>query len=180
MTTNNQIEIPLSKKKIYLMLLGSLLFVGIGIWMIISRHQYADSFPTSNTVMLVVGIISILFFGYIAFFLIKKIPDNTPGLIINEEGIFDNSSSVAAGLVLWSDIQEIKTTAVISQQFIMIIVKNPEEYINKQEGSVKCKAMQMNYKSYGSPISISANALNTDFNELYKMVQNKFAVIKGQ
>jgi len=176
MTTKDQIEIPLSKNKLYLMLAGSLLFVGIGIWMVLFRYQYTNSVFANPVVTMIVGIVSILFFGYIAFFLIKKIPDNTPGLIINGEGIIDNSSSVAAGLVLWSDVQEIKTTTVMNQQFIMIIVKNPKEYIDRQEGAVKRKAMQMNYSSYGSPISISANALNTDFDALYKTVQNKFEV----
>lgn len=179
MKANDPIEIPLSKNKLYVMLVGSLLFVALGIWMIISRHQYDNAAFPNPVIILIVGIVSILFFGYIAFFLIKKLPNTTPGLIINSDGIVDNSSSVAAGLVLWSDIQEIKTTAVMSQQFLMIIVKNPEEYVNRQEGVVKRKAMQMNYKSYGSPVSISANTLNTDFDELYKTVQDKFREAKG-
>jgi hypothetical protein len=105
---------------------------------------------------------------------IKKLPDNKPGLIINSEGIIDNSSGVSAGLVLWKDIIEITTSNVMNQKFLMFIVKNPEEYINRQNGIVKRKAMEMNYRSYGSPISISANTLDTNFEELYELLQRKF------
>jgi hypothetical protein len=95
-------------------------------------------------------------------------------LIINSEGIIDNSSGVSAGLVLWKDIIEITTSNVMNQKFLMFIVKNPEEYINRQNGIVKRKAMEMNYRSYGSPISISANTLDTNFEELYELLQRKF------
>ncbi|NJM80956.1 MAG: hypothetical protein HC854_17510 [Flavobacterium sp.] len=50
----------------------------------------------------------------------------------------------------------------------MIITKNPEAYISRQKGVLKRKTMQLNYKSYGSPICISANALQTNFDSLYQ------------
>lgn len=40
-------------------------------------------------------------------------------------------------------------------------------------------AMKMNYKSYGSPISISANALQTDFDKLHKLMNEKMNEYKS-
>lgn len=170
----NQIEIPLSKQKLYLMLFGSILFVGIGTWLAVNPPKSNHPIFGNSMIILISGIVAIVFFGYTAFSLLKKLPDNKPGLIINSEGIIDNSSGVSAGIVLWTDIIEISVSNVMNQKFLMFIVKNPEEYINRQSGIVKRKAMEMNYKTYGSPVSISANTLDTNFEELYELLQRKF------
>jgi hypothetical protein len=174
MSQENQIEIPLSKQKLYLMLFGSIMFIGIGTWLVIKPPKSNHPIFGNPMLILISGISAIIFFGYIAFTLLKKMPDNKPRLVINSEGIIDNSSGVSAGIVLWKDIIEITTSNVMNQKFLMFIVNNPEEYINRQNGIVKRKAMEMNYKSYGSPISISANTLDTNFEELYELLQNKF------
>jgi len=178
MSEKNQIEIPLSKKKMYLMLFGSIIFVILGIWLVTNPPKNSNPIFGNPMIILISGISAIIFFGFIAFTLFKKLPDNKPGLIINSEGIIDNSSGVSAGIVLWKDIIEIKTTNVINQKFLMFIVENPDEYINRQNGIVKRKAMEMNYKSYGSPISISANTLDTNFEELYNLLVKNFAESK--
>ena len=174
MSEENQIEIPLSKQKMYLMLFGSIIFVVIGTWLVVNPPKSNHPIFGNPMVILISGISAIIFFGYTAFILFKKLPDNKPGLIINSEGIIDNSSGVSPRIVLWTDIIEISTANVMNQKFLMFIVKNPEEYINRQNGIVKRKAMEINYKTYGSPISISANTLDTNFEELYKLLKRKF------
>ena len=174
MTTTGQIEIPLSKKKMILTLIGAIVFVGLGLWFLISPPKTNHWLFGNPTFIFIAGLASVLFFGLIAIVIAKKIPDNKAGLIINDEGIFDNSSGVSAGLVLWSDIKEIKVAQVMSQKFLMFIVNNPQDYIDRQTNALKKKGMQMNLKSYGSPISISANALTTNFDKLYELLQQKF------
>ncbi|EJL64484.1 STM3941 family protein [Flavobacterium sp. CF136] len=174
MSEENQIEIPLSKQKLYLMLFGSIIFVGIGTWLVVNPPKSNHPIFGNPMIILISGISAIVFFGYITFTLFKKLPDNKPCLIINSEGIIDNSSGVSAGIILWTDIIEISTSNVMNQKFLMFIVKNPEEYINRQNGIVKRKAMEINYRTYGSPISISANTLDTNFEELYELLQRKF------
>jgi hypothetical protein len=56
----------------------------------------------------------------------------------------------------------------------MFIVNNPQDYIDRQTNALKKKGMQMNLNSYGSPISISANSLTTNFDNLYELLQQKF------
>ncbi|MFC5978977.1 STM3941 family protein [Flavobacterium salmonis] len=151
-----------------------MIFVIIGTWLVVNPPKSNHQIFGNPMIIFISGISAIVFFGYTTFILLKKMPDNKPGLIINSEGIIDNSSGVSAGIVLWKDIIEISTANVMNQKFLMFIVKNPEEYINRQNGIVKRKAMEINYKTYGSPISISANTLDTNFEELYKLLQRKF------
>ncbi|MDO6431708.1 STM3941 family protein [Flavitalea sp. BT771] len=168
------VEIPLNKKKLTLMLFGSLGFVIIGCWFIIKPPVIENAFLGDPAVIRVAGVLSVLFFGIVAFTLVRKLPDNRPGLIIDDQGITDNSSGVSAGLVLWEDVLEIKISTVYKNRFIMIVVRNPEEYIDRQTNLIKRKAMALNHRSYGSPISISANGLNANFDELYGIIRRQF------
>jgi hypothetical protein len=179
MKTSEKKIIPLSKTKLSLMLIGSLIFVIGGFWLIIKRPIVAIPILGNPVSEIIIGIASIVFFGICAVFIAKKIFDNTAGLIIDDQGITDNSSGTSAGLILWENIQEIKKLTVFNQIFLMIIVKNPEDYINRQTGIIKRKAMELNYKQYGSPISISANGLQCNFNELYDDIQHKFIETKA-
>jgi hypothetical protein len=129
MASPHSIEIALSKNKLTKIIITSAVFVAIGIWMVVSKHSSNNRIFGSPTVVVVMGIISILFFGTIGFLVLKKMKDNTPGLVIDETGITDNASGVAAGHIPWADINEIKITQVFAQKFLMIIVKKPEEYI---------------------------------------------------
>jgi hypothetical protein len=179
MAQDGQIEIPLSKKKMTLTLLGSIIFVGLGIWFLTNPPKINNSVFGNPTVIFIAGIASILFFGLVAATIFRKLSDKKAGLIISRQGIIDNSSGVSAGLILWTDIEEIKVSQVMSQKLLMFIVKNPQDYLNKVKNPLKRKGMEMNYRSYGSPISISANSLQTKFDDLYKLLTDKLKEYKS-
>ena len=174
MTTSGQrIEIALSKKKIILMLIGALAFVAIGLWFVISPPTIPNSYWGNPTKIAIAGYASIVFFGLCAFVLIKKLPDNKPGLIIDQTGLTDNSSGVSAGQILWTDIENISVIEIHSQKLIMLQVTNPQDYIDKQTSSFKRKMMQLNYKMYGTPLSITSNGLKISFDELLSTLTDK-------
>lgn len=179
MTNEEQIEIPLSKTKMTLAFFCSLVFVGLGIWFLVNPPKVRNLILVNPTMIFIIGIVSILFFGLVAIMIFCKFSDKKAGLIINRQGIIDNSSGVSAGLIPWTDIQEITIVQVMHQKFLMVIVKNPQEYLYRVASPVKRSAMKMNYKSYGSPISISANALQTDFDKLHKLMNEKMNEYKS-
>jgi hypothetical protein len=172
------IAIPLSKRKIVQALFISLLFVVLGLWLAIARPDSGNPVLSNPVLLVVIGLASILFFGMGIIVLIRKLNDKKPGLIISNEGIIDNSSGVAAGLIPWSEIEDIKTARVMSQQFLMLIVTNPQQYIQRQTSTIKRKGMELNYKNYGSPISISASALKIGFGELQALLIDKWEANK--
>jgi hypothetical protein len=170
--TAQRIEIPLSKSKLVLMLLGSFTFIAIGFWFIIVPPTPSNSFWGSSIKIAVVSYASILFFGICAFFIIRKIGNNKPGLIIDETGLIDNSSGVSIGRISWSEIEDIFVVEINRQKLIMLQVRNPEEHIARNSG-FKRKMMQMNYKTYGSPLSITSNGLKISFKELHTILIKK-------
>ena len=172
-TSGQTIEIALSKKKIFFMLIGALAFVAIGLWFVISPPTISNSYWGNPTKIAIAGYASIVFFGLCAFVLIKKLPDNKPGLIIDQTGLTDNSSGVSAGQILWTDIENISVIEIHSQKLIMLQVTNPQDYIDKQTSSFKRKMMQLNYKMYGTPLSITSNGLTISFDELLSTLTDK-------
>jgi hypothetical protein len=100
--------------------------------------------------------------------------DTKPGLVIDDEGLIDNSGGLSAGRILWEDIENISVLEMHRQKLLMVRVKNPQDYISRQKTSLKRKVMELNYKMYGTPLSITANGLKLPFQELLALVTQKF------
>ena len=173
---NDKIEIPLSKNKIILLTIGSFLFVIAGIWLFANSTEFQNhSMRLLRNPMVVksVGIISVLFFGATGVYGIRKLFDKKVGLIIDKNGITDNSNASSIGLIEWKDILEIKTEQVMSTKFLLIEVNNPEKYIEKAKNGMKARLMKANMRMYGTPLSITSNTLKYDFNKLEKLIQTE-------
>lgn len=170
--TSETIIIKLSRKKIVLTILGSVLFVLIGIWMV-AKHQEIKRPIDSPLFALTFGIIAILFFGFIAITAVRKLTTQSDGLIISSKGVTDNSSGISAGFIPWEDITTITETAVVNQNFVNIVLKNPEAFISSQKSAFKRKAMTANYRTSGSAVAISANSLDTTHGKLKKILVEK-------
>lgn len=168
--TKNRIEIPLSKKKIILLLIGAAVFVALGIWFVMEPDKFSRGPLRNPTVVTIVGIAAIIFFGFCALYAVRKLPDNKPGLIIDEFGLTDNSSAVSAGHILWTDINDLSVMTIQKQQFILLHVKNPQDYIDRQTRNFKRRMMQLNFKMYGSPLMLNTNGLKITFDELHQLI----------
>ena len=94
--------------------------------------------------------------------------------------MFDNASAVSAGYIPWTDVLEIRETNVVNQTFINLIVKNPQDYIDRQKSAFKRKLMQINYNSYGTVIGISANGLKCEYHELKANLDKTFSDFKSK
>jgi hypothetical protein len=178
MNSYSQIEIPLSKTKIGLLLLASIAFVVLGVLFVMHPEKWSSS-HYNPVIVFTGGLASILFFGLCGVSMAKKMFDRTPGLVVSDEGIVDNSGGASAGLIYWSDIETIKEIKVASQILLNIIVRNPQHYIDRQTSAFKRKVMQMNLKSSGTPISISANGLQCNYASLKDLLETKLEEYKS-
>lgn len=174
MTTDLPISIHLSKGKLLLSTLGAFAFVAIGFWFVLAPPSRTGS-SLESTLLMVLGLVSILFFGGIAILVIRKFLDSRPGLIIDEQGLTDNSGGLSAGQILWQGIADFKVLQIQRQRLILILVKNPQDYIDRQSNAWKRKLMAMNYRQYGTPLSISTNGLKISFDELLEMLERQLS-----
>ncbi len=178
---NETIEIPLSKKKITLLLLASIAFVAAGIWITINPEIFIPNIfrITNPQIIRIGGIAGVLFFGAGGIYGIKKLFDKKIGLIIDSNGITDNSNASSIGLIEWNDISEIRIKQVMSTKFLLIDIVNPDKYIGKAKNRVQTKLLKANMNMYDTPLSITSNTLKYDFQELEKIIQAEFKKIKN-
>jgi hypothetical protein len=122
----NSLVIPLSK--ITLILLGSIAFVALGFWL----WAYAEEIRYRSPLFVRgVAAAAVGFFGLCGVLAIVKLFDFAPRLIVDSEGIIDNSSAIAAGRILWADIRGFEIQTVQNQRFLTIQVYDPEKYVQR-------------------------------------------------
>ena len=175
MQDSETIEIPISKLKMVLMLLGCLAFVTAGVFFVTSPDRFLSPVARTTEKIFIGGCLGIVFFGFVGFSLFKRILDTSPGLIISEAGITDNSSGVPGGFIPWSDIVAVKETTVASQRFINLEVKNHEDYVKRQKNAFKKWIMRKNFKTYRTGIGIYPNALKTNFDDLKEIIEMRLS-----
>ena len=93
MTQTEHIEIPLSKKKILLLLFGAIAFVVIGVFFLINPSMFISTVARNPTIIFIAGLASVLFFGFCAIVVFRKLFDKKVGLVINREGIITSVRS---------------------------------------------------------------------------------------
>jgi hypothetical protein len=163
------IEIPLSKTKIFLILVLAIVFVILGILFTITPETFISTVFRNPQTIRLGGIASVLFCGSGVIYGIRKMFDKRIGLKIDENGITDNTNAVSVGLINWTDITEIKTEQVRSTKFLLIFTSNPDKYLDRV-GALQRKIMKANMFMYGTPLSISSNTLKYNFVDLEKMI----------
>jgi hypothetical protein len=170
------IEIPISKTKLILMLIGSLAFVTIGILFITDPEKWTSVRNNSKELIFLGGIAVLGFFGLVAFYILKKLFDKRPGLVIFSEGIFDNSSATPVGLIEWKDIIETGVIKVHRQRIFLIKVIDPKKYINRQASGRERNVLRANHRFFGTPIALTSNGLKISFTEFEKVLNKKLEV----
>lgn len=178
MKETDKIIVSLSKSKITLLLTGSIVFVILGILFILHPERFLTIFFKNEEIIRITGFASVGFFGLCAIFYVIKLFDNKPGLIIDKNGILDNSSGIPSGLIPWQDIQDINVLEIVRQKIILIVVSNPEDYIVRQKSGFKRKISRLNYSKYETPVQITANGLKCSFKELLEMINNNLKIYR--
>lgn len=164
----DRITIASSKVKLTLLTAGAALFVAGGIWLFglaDTQSRYSPIYVKG------VSVLTIGFFGLCGLYGLLKLFDGSPGLVLDREGIIDNSSGVAAGRISWREIRDIQVRSIGGQRFVAVMVADPEKYLGK--GNFLSRFfVKANYKMYGTPIFISAHSLKVKFEDLEKQIQD--------
>ena len=161
-----RVEIKLSKTKNISTFLGSIALVSAALWLII----YADQQDRLNPwIPKIAGYLGLVFFGVCGVYIFVKLFDDRPGLVVDMNGILDNSSAASGQLIKWERIIGIRKLKVMSTKFILIDIENPEQFIEEAKGITR-RLMWSNYKMTGTPTSIASTALTCNFDELYDLI----------
>ena len=185
MKENNRIEIPLSKAKLTKQLAFSILFAIAGLWLIISNPQ-TNNPVFNNPIIKAIAAYGATIMGVLGiFFYSKKLFDKKPGLILSEQGIYENTTAFKFGLIPWTDIsgiyeRSVRASIASKQYFVTVGLLNPHKYISGATNLLKRKLLAANTKSYGSPIHISTNGLKIKHKDLLNLAKEYFEKYKNE
>lgn len=170
------VMVPLGKFKIILLLAGSILFVIAGYWMFGMNALEIASNRRFNSPLFVhgVGLASMVFGGFGVIVTTRKLFDQSPGLVLDELGLTDNSSAFSAGLIPWSDISGFEIRQIQRQRMLYVLLKDPDAYISRF-GPVKQALLKASRRIAASPVAITSSSLSINFDELVELVDRHFA-----
>lgn len=174
MSEPSQIDIPISKSKGTLTLVGALVFVVMGSWITLEPERFVNRITPNPETVFVIGLIGTLFFGFMMFIIIQKLLDKRVGLSISDKGIVNNSQNVDIGLIEWVDITGIETVYIRSTPFLVLTTDKPEKYISRAKNRQSKWGVKASMNHYGSPIVIISNSLKVSFGELEQMVRQEY------
>ncbi len=160
-----KIEIPVSKVKVVLLLICSLAFVLLGVWILTSD---------SNLFYKIIACVGILFFGLGLLAFPPKLLDRTPGVVIDKYGLTDNITRPRVGTLEWSDISHVTISSIKSNKMLLIYVRDPEKYLDRVKG-FNYKGLRNNYALVGTPFVIPSSLLKMKLEILESLINSKLA-----
>ena len=163
--------IKLSKTKLTLLVVAACVFVAIGYWLLTLSAAEIETHRRFNNPLFVhgVGLASILFFGLAGVIGIRKLFDSAPGLIIDDQGITENTSVFSAGFIPWSDISGLEVKQIQNQRILYLLLKDPEKFIATC-APVKRVILKAAKGFAASPVAITSSSLKISFDDLVSAI----------
>jgi hypothetical protein len=149
-----------SKARLILVILGALMFVVVGYWLVSGGARTLQ----------VIGWLSIVFFGACGLYAVLRLISRTPAVIVSAQGIVDHATANSAGLVPWSEIREVKLLSFMNQRYLGVFVHDPAALIAKHS-PLKRAALWSNFQFVGTPVVIPRAGLATDLETLERLIR---------
>jgi hypothetical protein len=156
-----RLVIPIAKGSLARFFVISLLGIAGFAYLLFGRADASLLAPALR----VLSAAGIVFCALSGLFAARRLFDPTPGLILDAEGLVDNSSVIGAGRVRWDEITEIRVTKSGPQRFLTVMVDDPRKFIDRG-GSLRRKVYEANYRKAGSPVNVTARTLRIPFDTL--------------
>jgi len=153
-----------SRKKGFLLFVGSCIFVAMGISLALFPDRFLSRYPES--IVFSIGIICTLFFSACAIASLRTLLFKKIALSINATGIVINPRKKRTTALQWSEISGFKEVNVATQKFVAVILFNPSNRLEAETNSFNKRMLNYNLKNYGSPYCFSANAYDTNHKAL--------------
>jgi hypothetical protein len=142
----------------------------------------APAFPPYAWLIGIGAGLAILLFGGTTIFAARRLFGRRPGLVLDHEGIIDDSSYSSVGRIPWSEITGVRVVrppafrnslygpAIQAPRFLVIEVRDPQRFI-EHASPVKRWFLRANVAGLGSPVAISPSSVRVDADELAQYIR---------
>ena len=167
----NEIKIGVSKTKSILLTLFVTGLFSTTVWAW-TKVITMDSGFDKNFLMAGLSLLSITF-GLSIISGVRKLIDNTQGLIINDKGININIGPNRGQFIKWTEIKEIKIhNQIRGNLYLLLFLKNPTEILTKSKGLNRF-LLKMNNISHKTPVSLTSTWLEMNLIEIMEIIEEK-------
>jgi hypothetical protein len=126
----------------------------------------------SKYIILVAGLFGALTSGLFLYLLSINLFSSKIGLVINNQGILNNTDYVNIGLIKWTDILEIKIKEFGKGKYLLLNLKNEKTYIENTGNYFSKLLLYYNRLQYNTIVHINYKFLESSFEELENILQN--------
>jgi len=106
----------------------SLFFMMLCLAILIEKFFHRDIYSFEFITLL----LAVAFLGFCFLYFLKRRLSSTPSIVINSEGIVDNSTAFGAGMIKWEDIEDVSHYYYEGQPYLEIIPRDKKAFLQKQ------------------------------------------------
>jgi len=157
--------IPRNRVELALFTAASLVFVAVGSGLLTGT---VGGPPGPAT--LVIGVILVALFGLATGTALRLLLDNTPGLVLDQDGVRVGTGTGPAVTVPWTDITGIRSHSRKGQTFIVIETSDPARY-PVRHALVQTLFNRLNFVNLETPVWISTAGLAAESESLVRQLE---------
>lgn len=158
------------KGKLILYGIISLIFTLLGVFLLVVGFTENGNDAVK---FIVIGGLTFVIFALCTIYWIKSVMKRKPALIITNEGIIDQSTYLAAGLIKWDEIADIDLVQFSNQTYLGIYTLDPDLIINRSS-SLKSMMNRMNKGLLATQVNIPIKILDCSVEELIDTISNRW------
>ncbi|WP_096270174.1 STM3941 family protein [Paucisalibacillus globulus] len=163
-------EIVIYAKRGKQILYGILCFIFVAVSGLLLMGGLTDS-GNDSLGLIIIGALGFTFFGLCFVYYVINTFRRKPALIVNQEGITDQSTYIGAGLVRWDEIANIDFVSFSGQTFLGIYTVDPDLIVDRSS-SFKKMLNQMNKGLLDTQVNIPVKILDCSMDDLVETINN--------
>jgi hypothetical protein len=160
-----------SRAKMSLVLLGSIAFAVIGIW--IGTPGVARGLAIWKVV--IASYIGVPFFAACGLYAAYRLATHRPALEIDSTGITDAASAVGAGRLNWDEVDHVVLYKYSGQSMLGIVPKELGMFLSRQS-AVRRSLTKLNMALGCAPINVPQVGLSMEVAELAILLHTRYGV----
>ncbi len=127
--------------------------------------------PFPSVLLRILGVVGVVFFGLGFLVYVAQFFSRRPALIVDRQGIVDNTTYPGVGRVYWAEIRGLRVGHVRKVPFLIVDVHDPQKFLplgNMFQRFLRASSARM----IGSPISLAATSLDAHFEGLVGTIEH--------
>ena len=156
------IVIRTPRYKLCFLFVLSLVMVAGSLWLALGTPAWFF-FPA------VAGWLGVLFFGFCGGWILSRLFSHRIALILDRNGLLDNSSAIPAGRIAWGEISRVGITTVSDQRFLGIDVRD-RTLLPSSKSEFRRSLDNANAGITGFPVNIPSTTVDRTLEELHETI----------